>query len=149
MPSFRALAAELKVSLITVKRAYEDLEREGLIFRKQGMGAFYGKLGAKWAAPFSRGRLVFDAWAPVGGFLGFVAVAIGLRQWMDIPAQESIVLAFQSVLAPVCAIGALLLIDRGALLVGAAVSLVAYRALFSVLTSKAPRALLSAQTNRY
>jgi GntR family transcriptional regulator len=40
LPSFRELAAELLVSLITVKRAYADLEREGLIYRRQGLGTF-------------------------------------------------------------------------------------------------------------
>jgi len=40
MPSFRALAAQLAVSLITVKRAYEELERDGLILRHQGLGTF-------------------------------------------------------------------------------------------------------------
>jgi GntR family transcriptional regulator len=40
LPSFRELAAELLVSLITVKRAYADLEREGLIHRRQGLGTF-------------------------------------------------------------------------------------------------------------
>lgn len=40
LPSFRALAEELLVSLITVKRAYEDLEREGIIYRRQGLGTF-------------------------------------------------------------------------------------------------------------
>jgi len=40
LPSFRVLAEELLVSLITVKRAYEDLEREGIIYRRQGLGTF-------------------------------------------------------------------------------------------------------------
>jgi len=40
MPSFRALAAQLAVSLITVKRAYEELEREGIIVLHQGLGTF-------------------------------------------------------------------------------------------------------------
>jgi len=40
LPSFRALAEELLVSLITVKRAYEELEHEGVIYRKQGLGTF-------------------------------------------------------------------------------------------------------------
>lgn len=40
LPSFRALAEDLLVSLITVRRAYDELEREGLIYRKQGLGAF-------------------------------------------------------------------------------------------------------------
>ena len=45
LPSFRALAAELMVSLITVKRAYEELEREGVIFRRQGLGTFVAERG--------------------------------------------------------------------------------------------------------
>ncbi len=40
MPSFRVLAAQLAVSLITVKRAYEELERDGIILRHQGLGTF-------------------------------------------------------------------------------------------------------------
>jgi len=45
LPSFRALAEELLVSLITVKRAYEGLEREGIIYRRQGLGTFIAELG--------------------------------------------------------------------------------------------------------
>lgn len=40
LPSFRGLAEELLVSVITVKRAYEDLEREGILYRRQGLGTF-------------------------------------------------------------------------------------------------------------
>lgn len=46
LPSFRALAESLLVSVITVKRAYEDLEREGIIFRRQGLGTFVSENGA-------------------------------------------------------------------------------------------------------
>jgi GntR family transcriptional regulator len=45
LPSFRALAEELLVSLITVKRAYEELEREGIIYRRQGLGTFVADRG--------------------------------------------------------------------------------------------------------
>lgn len=40
LPSIRALAAELGVSVITTKRAYEELEQEGLIRSVAGKG-FY------------------------------------------------------------------------------------------------------------
>src|SRR3984957_17677026 len=40
LPSVRALAAELLVSLITIKRAYEELERDGIIYSRQGLGTF-------------------------------------------------------------------------------------------------------------
>jgi len=45
MPSFRVMAEDLVVSLITVKRAYEDLEREGIIYRRQGLGTFVADRG--------------------------------------------------------------------------------------------------------
>ena len=44
LPSFRGLAEELLVSVITVKRAYEELEREGIIYRRQGLGTFVADL---------------------------------------------------------------------------------------------------------
>lgn len=40
LPSIRAMAADLKISVITIKRAYEDLEKEGMIYSVQGKG-FY------------------------------------------------------------------------------------------------------------
>jgi GntR family transcriptional regulator len=40
LPSIRALAADLSVSVITTKRAYEELEKEGLIRSVAGKG-FY------------------------------------------------------------------------------------------------------------
>lgn len=40
LPSIRALAADLGVSVITTKRAYEELEKEGLIRSTPGKG-FY------------------------------------------------------------------------------------------------------------
>jgi GntR family transcriptional regulator len=44
LPSFRGLAVDLLVSVITVKRAYEELEREGIIYRRQGLGTFVADL---------------------------------------------------------------------------------------------------------
>ena len=40
LPSIRQLAADLRVSVITVKRAYLELEREGVIVTQQGKGSF-------------------------------------------------------------------------------------------------------------
>jgi GntR family transcriptional regulator len=45
LPSFRQLAEDLLVSVITVKRAYEELEREGIIYRRQGLGTFVADHG--------------------------------------------------------------------------------------------------------
>jgi len=43
LPSFRSLAEDLLVSVITVKRAYEELERDGIIYRRQGLGTFVSR----------------------------------------------------------------------------------------------------------
>jgi GntR family transcriptional regulator len=40
LPSIRALAAGLNISVITVKRAYLDLESEGVIVTRHGKGSF-------------------------------------------------------------------------------------------------------------
>ena len=40
LPSIRALANDLHVSVITTKRAYADLEAQGFIETRQGKGSF-------------------------------------------------------------------------------------------------------------
>ncbi len=40
LPSMRLLAKELRISVITTKRAYEELEREGFIETVMGKGSF-------------------------------------------------------------------------------------------------------------
>ena len=40
LPSMRLLAKELRISVITTKRAYEELEREGFIVSITGKGSF-------------------------------------------------------------------------------------------------------------
>jgi GntR family transcriptional regulator len=45
LPSFRQFAEDLLVSVITVKRAYEELERDGIVYRRQGLGTFVAPQG--------------------------------------------------------------------------------------------------------
>ena len=40
LPSIRRLAQDLRVSVITTKRAYDDLEREGFLVASPGRGCF-------------------------------------------------------------------------------------------------------------
>lgn len=40
LPSIRALAADLRISVITTKRAYAELEAQGFIETVQGKGSF-------------------------------------------------------------------------------------------------------------
>ncbi len=43
LPSMRVLAKELRISVITTKRAYEELERDGFIISHTGKGSFVAK----------------------------------------------------------------------------------------------------------
>jgi GntR family transcriptional regulator len=43
LPSIRALAVDLRVSVITVKRAYLELENAGVIVTRHGKGSFVGE----------------------------------------------------------------------------------------------------------
>lgn len=40
LPSIREMAAATKVSVITIKRAYRELESEGVVITRQGRGSF-------------------------------------------------------------------------------------------------------------
>lgn len=46
LPSMRSLAKDLQVSLITTKRVYEDLEKEGLIYTVPGKGSYVARRNA-------------------------------------------------------------------------------------------------------
>ena len=48
LPSIRRLAREQRISVITVQRAYDDLEQEGLVQSRRGKGF--------WVAPIPEGR---------------------------------------------------------------------------------------------
>ncbi len=43
LPSIRALARDLRISVITTKRAYEELEREGFVTTVPGKGCFVAR----------------------------------------------------------------------------------------------------------
>ena len=56
LPSIRGLARQSRVSVITVQRAYEDLEREGLIQAHRGKGFFVAQLSAGSKEDLARER---------------------------------------------------------------------------------------------
>ena len=47
LPSMRLLAKDLRISVITTKRAYEELEREGFIISQTGRGSFVVPVGVE------------------------------------------------------------------------------------------------------
>ena len=65
LPSFRGLAEDLMVSVITVKRAYEELERDGIIYRRQGLGTFVSRAASDRSREDKKQRaaeLMREAW---------------------------------------------------------------------------------------
>lgn len=57
LPSFRELAEDLLVSLITTKRAYDELERAGIIYRRQGLGTFVAEGGEERSREVKRDQV--------------------------------------------------------------------------------------------
>ncbi len=47
LPSMRLLAKDLRISVITTKRAYEELERAGFITTQTGRGSFVAPVGVE------------------------------------------------------------------------------------------------------
>lgn len=47
LPSIRALSKELTMSGITIRRAYQELERGGFIYTRAGKGSFVSNLSEK------------------------------------------------------------------------------------------------------
>ena len=74
LPASRTLAASLGVNRLTVTNAYAELEAEGLVYTRQGSGAYVAALPAKLAAPGDRAptgdwplwqqELINRAWLP-------------------------------------------------------------------------------------
>jgi len=57
LPSIRSLARDQKVSVVTVQRGYEMLEREGLINSRRGKGFFVSQLHDKKKKKLSENKL--------------------------------------------------------------------------------------------
>jgi GntR family transcriptional regulator len=57
LPSIRGLAREQRVSVITVQRGYENLERDGLIHSRRGKGFFVSLIAQDRKKEMARARL--------------------------------------------------------------------------------------------
>lgn len=64
LPSIRKLSKDVRVSVITVQRAYEDLDREGLIQARRGKGFFVTSMSDARKEGMARNRFR-EALAPV------------------------------------------------------------------------------------
>jgi len=73
LPSIRALARINHVSVITVQRAYERLEREGLIHSRRGKGFFISEIKEKRKKTMANEKLLENLEPPIK-----IALAEGL-----------------------------------------------------------------------
>ena len=80
IPSIRQLAADLSVSVITVKRAYQELEHEGVITTQHGRGSFVSHQPdvstALWEQQLDR---ALDEAARLGGMLQLAPAELQAR----------------------------------------------------------------------
>ena len=82
LPSYRELAPQLLVSLITVRRAYADLEAAGLIACRQGQGTFVADdIDSSRRQALAEARELLDVAVTRAQQLGLGKDA--LRTWVD------------------------------------------------------------------
>lgn len=58
LPSIREFAGDLKCSVITVRRVYQDLENEGLLRTRQGTGTFVAGVGDQAREQYKRDAVI-------------------------------------------------------------------------------------------
>lgn len=81
LPSIREMTRELKISEITIKRAYSDLENEGLIITRSGLGSY--------VADINRDKLRQDKWQEIRKA---ILKILKTAERFDISAREVIAL---------------------------------------------------------
>lgn len=81
LPSMRMLAKELRISVITTKRAYEDLERDGFIYTVVGKGSYVAEKNMEFIRE-EQLKIVEDYLAKA--VEGAKAGGIGLEEMQDI-----------------------------------------------------------------
>ena len=88
LPSVRELGRDLLVSLITVRRAYADLEAEGLITQVQGQGTFVAKRRGKSARNAAREEAKARAAEAIGQALQLGVTGDELEEMLRALADE-------------------------------------------------------------
>lgn len=88
LPSIRGLAKELQTSVITTKRAYDELEREGLIVSVGGKGSFVAEQNAEWLRE-KRLKLIEEKLAAVVRDARLVGLSLAeLQQMLELLYEE-------------------------------------------------------------
>lgn len=86
LPSIRELAADALVSVITVKKAYEELEHLGLVYSRQGRGTFVAASGADAA----REKAQADVLEALDGVVGRAAATGVPREKLEVGFADSV-----------------------------------------------------------
>jgi GntR family transcriptional regulator len=89
LPSLRAMAIKLHVNPNTVQRAYDELEREGMIYSQRGRGLFVAEKGAATAksAAGDGVRRALDEAIRAGQVAGMTAAQV--REIFDAAVQRA------------------------------------------------------------
>ena len=88
LPSVRALANELKISALTVKKAYDRLEEEGLTHTVHGKGTFVAAVNPELVAEQQRQELEADMEALVTKARSYEVSAEELRQMLELFLED-------------------------------------------------------------
>lgn len=88
LPSVRALANELKISALTVKKAYDRLEEEGLTHTIHGKGTFVAEVNPELVAEQQRKELETDMEALVTKARSYEISSDELRQMLELFLEE-------------------------------------------------------------
>ncbi len=89
LPSIRALASELKISSLTVKKAYDSLEEEGFVTTVHGKGTFVRPADKQIAMEARRKALEDDFSIVIDKALSAGLNAEEIRQIVDIFLEEN------------------------------------------------------------
>lgn len=87
MPSIRNFANDLKVSILTIRRVYEELENEGFLTRQVGIGTFIST-GNLEILRDSKRRIVEQMADMIKDAKALGITQIELQEMMDILYQE-------------------------------------------------------------
>ena len=88
LPSVRALANELRISVLTVKKAYDRLEEEGLTHTVHGKGTFVSQVDPALVAEQQRQEVEADMEKLIGKAKAFGIGRDELRQILDVIWEE-------------------------------------------------------------
>jgi GntR family transcriptional regulator len=88
LPSMRLLAKELRISVITTKRAYEELERDGFIASVVGKGSFVAARNVALVREENLRNIEDHLRAAIRLAAGSELSLSDLRQMLEIMAQE-------------------------------------------------------------